>query len=74
MPGFTADATMDRSGRYAIAAHHDPSDPRHITPAGWKCGVDCVCDPGQYCTETLLGCSCKGMAVTERAGNVMLRG
>jgi hypothetical protein len=69
LPGFTAAATVEKS-----RAHYG-SEPRvadrldWIGPAGiYRCGTDCICDPGQCCQEKTFSCACKACtAATETA-------
>jgi hypothetical protein len=60
MPGFTAEASMYRSPTYLATGAAKPAWPDGVVLAWpYLCGVDCICDPGQWCTETFPGISCR---------------
>lgn len=59
MPGFTAEASMYRSPTYLATMAARPARPDGIVPAWpYLCGVDCICDPGQWCYPSEFSCRC----------------
>jgi hypothetical protein len=69
LPGFTAAVTVRPSTLHHLPQRRSADPLEGIGPAGvYKCGVDCICDPGQCCSEKTFSCGCKACAaVTERA-------